>query len=55
MVMGLVSGWSSASHSISVFPGGAKIDASDMDNGKWTDTQCLLSPFPELFGLVVAY
>ena len=60
MVMGLVSGWlwpiiliQSLSwwhthHS-------AKMDASKRDSGKWTDTQCLLSTFPELFRLVVAY
>ena len=33
----------------------AKIDASEKDSGKWTDTWCLLSTFPELFRLVVAY
>ena len=59
MVMGLVSGWSLANHSNSVFPGGARIsakmDASERDSGKWTDRQCLLSTFPELFRLVMAY
>ena len=33
----------------------AKMDASERDSGKWTDTRCLLSTFPELFRLVVAY
>ena len=33
----------------------AKMDASERDSGKWTDTRCLLSTFPELFQLVVAY
>ena len=60
MVMGLVSGglwpviliqslsWWRRHHS-------AKMDASKRDSGKWTDAQCLLSTFPELFRLVVAY
>ena len=26
------------------------MDASERDSGKWTDTRCLLSTFPELFG-----
>ena len=33
----------------------AKMDASKRDSGKWTDTPCLLSSFPELFRLVVAH
>ena len=33
----------------------AKMDASERDSGKWMDTRCLLSTFPELFWLVVAY
>ena len=33
----------------------AKMDASERDSGKWTDTRCLLLIFPELFRLVVAY
>ena len=33
----------------------AKMDASERDSGKWTDMRCLLSTFPELFWLVVAY
>ena len=33
----------------------ALMDARERDSGKWTDTQCLLSTFPELFWLVVAY
>ena len=60
MVMGLVSGWSLANHSNSEsFLVGthrsAKVDASERDSGKWTDTRCLLSTFTELFWLVVAY
>ena len=31
------------------------MDASKWDSGKWTDTRCLLSIFPGLFRLVVAY
>ena len=31
------------------------MDASERDSGNWTDTQCLLSTFPEFFQLVVAY
>ena len=59
MVMGLVSRWSLANHSNSESflnphrP--AKMDARERDSGKWTDTWCLLSTFPELFWLVVAY
>ena len=60
MVMGLVSGWSLASHSNSgsflvAQHRSAKMDASERDSGKWTDTQCLLSTFPDPFPLVVAY
>ena len=33
----------------------AKMDASERDFGKWTDTRCHLLTFPELFRLVVAY
>ena len=33
----------------------AKMDTSEKDSGKWTDKRCLLSTFPELFRLVVAY
>ena len=33
----------------------AKMDVSERDSGEWTDTRCLLSTFPELFRLVVAY
>ena len=33
----------------------AKMDASERDSGKWTDMRCLLSTFPKLFWLVVAY
>ena len=36
-------------------PRGAKMDASERDSGKWIDTWCLLSAFPRLFQLVVAY
>ena len=43
MVMGLVSGWSLANHSNSEsFLVAAKMDASERDSGKWTDTRCLL-------------
>ena len=47
MVMGLVSGWSLANHSNSesflvAHTCSAKMDASERDSGKWTDTQCLL-------------
>ena len=31
----------------------AKMDASERDSGKWMDTRCLLSTFPELVWLVV--
>ena len=59
MVMGLVSGWSLAIQIQSLSwwrtHRSAKMDASERDSGKWTDTQCLLSTFPELFRLVVAY
>ena len=59
MVMGLVSGlwpiiliqslsWWCTHRS-------AKMDASERDSGKWTDTRCLLSTFPKLLRLVVAY
>ena len=59
-VMGLVSGWSLANHSNSesflvAHTCSAKMDASERDSGKWTDNRCLLSTFPELFWLVVAY
>ena len=54
--MGLVSGWSLANHSNSEsFLVAAKMDASERDSGKWTDTWCLLLTFPKLFWLVVAY
>ena len=33
----------------------AKMDASERDSGKWTDTRCLLPTFPDLFWFVVAY
>ena len=33
----------------------AKMDASERDSGRWTDTRCPLLTFPELFLLVVAY
>ena len=57
MVMGLVSGWSLANHSNSecFHHRSAKMDASERDSGKRTDTRHLLSTFPELFLLVVAY
>ena len=55
MVMGLVSCGLWPVILCSVFTGGAKMDASERDSGKWTDTQCLLLPFPELFWLGVAY
>ena len=60
MVMGLVSGLSLAHHSNSesflvAQHRPAKMDASERDSGKWTDTQCLLLTFPKLFRLVVAY
>ena len=56
----LVSGWSLANHSNSesflmVPVHSAKVDASERDSGKWTDTQGHLSTFPKLFPLVVAY
>ena len=35
--------------------GSAKMDASERDSGKWTDTRCLLLTVPKLFRLVVAY
>ena len=60
MVMGFVSGWlwpiiliQSLSWWCTHHP--AKIDASKRDSGKWMDRQGLLSTFPELFWLVVAY
>ena len=59
MVMGLVTGLSLANHSDSesflVEHHSAKMDAGERDSGKWTDTRCLLSTFPGLFRLVVAY
>ena len=33
----------------------AKMDASERDSWKWTDTWCLLLTFPELFQFMVAY
>ena len=33
----------------------AKMDASQKDSGRWSDTWCLLLTFPKLFWLVVAY
>ena len=56
--MGLVSGWSLANHSnLESFLWrthcSAKMDASERDSGKWMDTRCLLSTFPELVWLVV--
>ena len=59
MVMGLVSGglWPiTLIQSLSWHTHcSAKVDASERDSGKWTDMQCLLSTFPELFLLGVAY
>ena len=60
MVMRLVSEWSLANHSNSesflvAHHHSAKMDASERDSGKWTDTPCLLLTFPELFKLVVAH
>ena len=60
MVMGLVSGglWPNIliqSLSWWCTHGSAKMDVSERDSGKWTDMRCLLSTFPELFLLVVAY
>ena len=60
MVMGLVSGWLwpiilIQSLSWWRMHRSAKMDASERDSGKWTDTRCLLLTFPELFPLVVAY
>lgn len=55
--MGLVSGWSLANHSNSecFHHRSAKMDASERDSGKRTDTRHLLLTFPELFLVVVAY
>ena len=60
MVMGLVSGLSLANHltqspSWWCMPCSAKMDAREKDSGRWSDMGCLLSTFPELFWLVVAY
>ena len=60
MVTGLVSGWSLSNHSNSesflvAQHHSAKTDASERDSGKWTDKQCPLLTFPELFWLLVAY
>ena len=33
----------------------AKMDGSEEDSGRWSDTWCLLWTFPELYQLVVAY
>ena len=60
MVMGLVSGWSLANQSNSesflvAHTSLAKMDAGERDSGKWTEMWCLLSTFPELFWVVVAY
>ena len=60
MVMGLVSGWSLANHSNSesflvVHASLSQDGCQQRDSGKWRDTQCLLSTFPKLFCLVVAY
>ena len=60
MVMGLVSGGLWPIILIQSFAWwcrhrSAKMDASKRDSGKWMDTRCLLSTFPKLFWLVVAY
>ena len=61
MVMGLVSRWSLANHSnsesflVAHTHRSAKMDASERDSGKWTDTQCLLLTFPKLFRLAGDY
>ena len=60
MVMGLVSGWSLANHpnleSFLVAHASLNQDGcKERDSGKWTDMQCLLLTFPQLFRLVVAY
>ena len=60
MVMGLVSGLSSANRSVSesfmvVQPCSAKMGANEKDSGRWSDMWCLLLTFPELFQLAVAY
>ena len=60
MVMGLISGLSLANHSDSEsflvhMHCSAKMDASEKNSGRWSDTWCHLLTFPELFQLVVAY
>ena len=60
MVMRLVSGWFWPIILIQSLSWwrmhcSAKVDVSKRDSGKWTDKRCLLSTFPELFRLVVAY
>ena len=57
MVMGLVSGglWPIILIQSLSWWRSAKMDASERDSGKWTDTRCLLLIFPELFRLVVVY
>ena len=59
MVMGLVSGLSSANHSDSesflvVRALFSQMDAREKDSGRWSSIWCLLLTFPELFRLVVA-
>ena len=60
IVMGLVSGLSlpiilTQSPSWWRTHRSVKMDASERDSGKWTDTRCLLLTLLELFWLVVAY
>ena len=55
VVMRLVSGWSLASHSNSESFIQTVMDAGERDSGKWMGRQCLLSTFPKLLWLVVAY
>ena len=59
MVMRLVSGFPLANH-LTQNPSwwhmhcSAKMDASEKDSGRWSDTPCLLLTFPEFFRLLVA-
>ena len=60
MVMGLVSRFSPANHSILWsfwwhMHCSAKMDASKKESGRWSDTWRLHLTFPELFALVMAY
>ena len=60
MMMGIVSGFSLTNHLTQSpswwhMPCSAKMDASEKDSGRWSDTWCLLMTFPELVWLVVAY